>query len=300
VNSLKVWPVKRLFVTAAVVCSSAPWFYGCASLGEWAPGWGAGEAEVVYASDAEGNVSRGDAAMASKNYAEAARYYEFVKTKYPYLDAAKTSELKLGDADFERERFLEARDRYQNFVRLHPTHPKVDYAAYRVALTHYKDIPSDFFLLPPASEKDQVEVRSALGSMVDFTRTYPESAWVPDAKKVILEVKRRLAEHELYVAAFYAKRDRWPAVVTRLNTVAKNYEGIGYEERVYFGLYEAFNGLKDEARALEALRTFVAKYPDDAAVARAKSLLAKAPLPVAPPAVAPSAPADQAKPDAGS
>lgn len=238
--------------------------------------------EVVYGNDADENLRKGDEAMESKNYPEAARYYEFVKTKYPYLEAAKTAELKLGDADFERERYVEARDRYQNFVRLHPTHPKVDYAAYRAALTHYKDIPSDFFILPPAAEKDQVEVKNAFSTMSEFARTYPDSPYVKDAEKVLVEVKKRLAEHELYVANFYARRDRWPAVVSRLTIIERFYGGIGYDERVAFGLYDAYRNMKDDAKAREALREFVTKYPQDPAVPRAKSLLGEGGAPVPP------------------
>ncbi|HEY1088551.1 MAG TPA: outer membrane protein assembly factor BamD [Archangium sp.] len=218
----------RLAVIAiASLCSAA-----CASIGTFA----GGEGEVTYAPSAEENMVKGDEAMKAKNFGEAASYFEFVKTKFPYLDVAKTAELRLGDADFERDKFIEARDRYQNFVRLHPTHPKVDYAAFRAALTHYKEIPSDFFLLPPASEKDQVEVRNALGAMNEFLRAHPGSEHVPEAKKVQAEVKQRLAEHELYVADFYANRDRWAAVVTRLNVVARDFSGIGLDERAAFGL----------------------------------------------------------------
>jgi outer membrane protein assembly factor BamD len=263
-------------------------FAGCASFGNFATS----PEDVVFDSDADRNIEKGDAAMGTKNFAEAARYFEFVKTKYPYLEAAKVAELRLGDADFERDKFVEARDRYTTFVRLHPTHAKVDYAAYRAALTHYKDIPSDFFMLPPSSEKDQVEVRNALAAMADFTRTYPDSPYVKDARVVITDVKRRLAEHEFYVADFYAKRARWPAVVARLGNVTRDYSGIGYDERAYFGLYDAYRELKNDAKASETLRTFVSKFPSDPAVKRAESLLAVQKAPVTP--------APAAKPDAGS
>src|SRR5205814_2390586 len=113
----------------------------------------------------------GDELLESKNYLEAQKYYDYVKSKFPYLEAATTAELRLADVDFEREKYIEARDRYQNFVKLHPTHAKVDYAAFRSALSHFKDMPSDFFLLPPAREKDQAEVRAAAVAMGDFVRS---------------------------------------------------------------------------------------------------------------------------------
>jgi outer membrane protein assembly factor BamD len=254
-----------LFVCCALAAT------GCKSFGGL--GSSSDEPEVNYASDADANMKLGDDAMEAENYAEAARYYEYVKTKYPFLEAAKTAELRLADADFQRERFVEARERYKNFVRLHPTHPRVDYAAFRAALTHYKDIPSDLFILPPANEKDQQEVRSALNAMTDFIRTYPDSQFVPEAQKVLTDVKTRLAEHELYVADFYRRRERWPAVIGRLSTVAKKYPGTHHDEQVYFGLHEAWLKLQDEKRAREALRAYLALHPDGRESRRARELL---------------------------
>jgi len=256
----------------------------CASFGTFV---GQEGGEVQFATEPEENVKRGDEAMNAKNFAEAASYFEFVKTKYPYLELSKTAELRLADADFERDRFVEARDRYQNFGRLHPTHPRVAYAAFRAALTHYKEIPSDFFLLPPASEKDQVEVRNAMSAMTDFVRSYPGSEHQAEAKKVLDEVRLRLAEHEMYVADFYARRDRWPAVVTRLNVVAKDFSGIGLDERASFGLYDAYLKLKDPSKAKAALQKYADEFPNEPGAKKALKLIAELPSTPAAPAELP-------------
>ncbi len=229
--------------------------------------------EPDYASDADTNLKRGDDALASKNFLEAERYFEFVKSKYPFLEAAKEAELRLADTDFDRERYAEARDRYLSFLKLHPTHPKVDYAAFRAALTHYKDIPSDFFLLPPSREKDQVEVRAALAAMNDFIRQYPKSVHLDEAKHIVDDARRRLAEHEMYVAEFYAHRDRWSAVVGRLSRVVKDYPGLGYDEEAYLGLHGAYLKLNDGAHAEETLRTILQKLPGTKAAEKARKLL---------------------------
>ncbi len=231
-------------------------------------------ANVTYAQDADTNLKKGDEALAAKSYVEAQHYFDFVKSKYPYLEAAKTAELRLGDTDFERERYIEARDRYQNFVKLHPSHAKVDYAAFRAALTHYKEMPSDLFILPPSEEKDQNALRAAQVALSDFLRTYPSSEHQDEAKKVLGDVRKRLADHELYVADFYRSRSRWPAVINRLQVVAKDYGDLGFDEKVYFGLYDAYSSLKDQERAKEALRTLIAKAPNSAGAKRAQSILA--------------------------
>ncbi|MBK7860142.1 MAG: outer membrane protein assembly factor BamD [Archangiaceae bacterium] len=231
--------MKRLFPILLLLCA-------CKGFGTFL---GGDVSEPSYADEADTNLKRGDEALDSKNYVEAQKYFDYVKSKYPYLEAATTAELRLGDVDFDREKYLEARDRYLNFIKLHPTHAKLDYAAYRAALTHYKDMPSDFFIFPPSSEKDQAEVRAASVAMADFIRTYPSSSYAADAQKALDEVRRRMAEHELYVAGFYERRKKWQAVVTRLGVVARDFGGLGYEEKVYFGLYDAYRKLQDDAKA---------------------------------------------------
>jgi outer membrane protein assembly factor BamD len=230
-------------------------------------------ANVVYGADAEENMKKGDDALDSKNYIEAQKYYDFVKSKYPYLEASKLAELKLGDTDFARERYMEARDRYVTFVKLHPSHPKVDYAAYRAAYSYYKDVPSDFFLLPSSAEKDQGNLRSSLVAFNDFLRTYPKSEYVPEAEKTLVDIKKRLAEHEMYVAGFYAKRDKWAAVVNRLSIVVRDYPGTGYDEEAYLDLYDAYLKLKDEEKAKGALRSLINRAPESKGAKKARSLL---------------------------
>ena len=243
---------------------------GCKSLGVFSSDE---NPNVTYGDDADTNIAKGNDALESKNYAEAQKYFDYVKSKYPYLEAAKVAELRLADTDFDRDRFIEARDRYINFIKIHPTHPQIDYAAFCAALSYYKDIPSDFFILPPSAEKDQANLRSALTSMKDFIRTYPDSTHLAEATRVLDDVKKRLADHEWYVAGFYAKRDKWPAVINRLNIIARDFPGIGLDDKVHFALYDAWMELKDEAKAKEALRALVRINPESAGAKKAARML---------------------------
>ncbi len=240
---------------------------GCAALTEGQPG------EPDYAALAEENLRLGREALESKDYFKAERYFAFVKTKFPYLEAAKEAELLLGDVDFEQSHYPEAREKYLSFVKLHPTHPKVDYAAYRAALSHVEEMPTDFFVLPPSEEKDQTEVQSALRAMNDFLRQYPDSQYAAEAKGHAAEAKRRLAEHELYVASFYRKRERWKAVAQRLEGMLKRYPGTKYEEQALFSLHEAYVKLKEPERAQETLRKVIERLPGTPAAERAQRML---------------------------
>jgi outer membrane protein assembly factor BamD len=228
--------------------------------------------EPDYASEASTNLKRGDEALDSNQYALAEKYFEYVKTKFPFLEASRQAELRLADVSFERELWTEASDRYTGFVKLHPTHPKVDYAAYRAALSHYRDIPSDWFMLPPSSEKDQTQVKAAWEALSDFTRTYPQSQYIEDARKKQADIRDRLVRHEVYVADFYEKRDRYAAAANRLETVVSKYPGPE-DDRYLFRLHDLYSRLKDQAKARDALQRVITRMPGTPAADRAQKML---------------------------
>lgn len=230
-------------------------------------------AEPDYAADAAANLQLGDEALERKDFLQAERYFEHVRTKYPYLEVANEAELKLADLAYAQETYPEAREKYQSFIKLHPTHPKVDYAAYRSALSHFADIPSDIFILPPSTEKDQTEVRAALVSLNDFIRQYPNSQYVPEAKKNLEETRLKLAQHELYVASFYARRERWKAVVQRLEGLLTNFPGTAVEEEALFELHDAYVKLNDAEKARQTLQRIIERLPGTPAAERARRMM---------------------------
>lgn len=253
----------RAVCLTAFLCNAA----GCAALSTGQT------AAPDFTTAAETNLQRGDEALERKDFLQAQQYYEYVRTKYPYLEVANEAELRLADLDFAQEQFAEAREKFSSFIKLHPTHPKVDYAAYRSALTHFEDFPSDFFLLPPSTEKDQTEVMSALSSLNDFVRQYPNSQYVPEAKEKIEETRRRLAAHEKYVADFYARRKRWKAVAQRLEGLLKNYPGTVLEEEALFDLHAAYVQLNDAERAKQTLQRIIERLPGTPAAERARRMM---------------------------
>jgi len=228
--------------------------------------------EPDYASEASTNLKRGDEALDSSQYQLAEKYYEYVKTKFPFLEASRQAELRLGDVSFDRELWSEAADRYTGFVKLHPTHAKVDYAAYRAALSHFRDIPSDWFMLPPSSEKDQTQVKAAWESLNEFVKTYPQSQYIEDARKKLADVRERLIRHEVYVADFYEKRERYSAAVSRLETVVDKYPSKDDPDYL-FRLHDLYSRLKDQAKARDALQRIITRAPGTPAAERAQKML---------------------------
>jgi len=230
--------------------------------------------QLKYRPSAEENYQAGLEEKKSESWVEAVKFFEYVKTKYPYSKFAALSELRLADIKYEMGRYAEAADAYQQFVQLRPTHEEVDYAQYRVGLSHLKDAPGNFALFPPAYEKDQRSVEKAVTALRDFVQTHPSSKYYAEAKKHLTDAEGRLAAHEWYVAEFYYKRERWAGAAGRYETLVEKYPGTRYEPEALWKLAQACTRMDEKYRARTALQKLITRHPDDSRRAEAEKLLA--------------------------
>ncbi len=236
--------------------------------------------EITYAEGAQASYEEAVVQLEDKNYEQAIMAFQQVRARYPYSSYAALAELRIADADFGRSRWLEAIDGYQAFLKFHPAHPDVDWAAYRIGASHFNAIPSSFFLFPPASERDQTEVRAARTSLQDFISRYPESSHLSQAKTELARVMELLVKHELYTAEFYASRERWAGAAGRYEFVLQNYPGSGFDGQATVGLAEALLQQDEGERAAALLDRFLAGNPGGKEGEKARKL--RASLPVSP------------------
>jgi outer membrane protein assembly factor BamD len=218
----------------------------------------------IEATNAERAYKRGIAEKNGKNWMEATRYLEFVRTNFPYSQYSALSELALADLLLEREDYTGAATAYQDFVKSHPSHPRADYASYHVGLAYFQDKPSDNWLMPPSDEKDQTPIRSALDALQRFVISYPKSEHVPKARDLINECRQRLAAHEKYVANFYWKRSAWKGAAGRYLAIADTYgdlEGGRLRGEALWRAGEAYRNLKDPGNERKALQRLVQEAP---------------------------------------
>jgi outer membrane protein assembly factor BamD len=218
---------------------------------------------ITYSLTAKQNYEKGLAELKDENYPEAQKYFQFVKQKYPFSKFAVLAELAVADSQFARGNYNEAIDAYKAFMRLHPTHDKVEdgYVAFKIGESYFKDMPDDIWILPPSYEKDQSAVADALRELTDFSRKYPDSGYHKEALELRRQVLQRLVEHEVYVARFYLRTDHPKAAALRLEAALRRYPGSGREPELLFALGETYLQLKEPSRAKETFQRIVAEYP---------------------------------------
>jgi len=245
------------------------------------------------ASNAAKAYEKGMQEKKDQNPMEATRFFEYVRNNFPYSQYASLAQLAIADMAFERDDWSVAATQYQDFVKSHPSHPKADYAAFRVGLAHFNDRPSDVFLFPPSHEKDQAPVRQALEALNRFVNSYPKSEFVPKARQMIADCRELLARHERYVAEFYWKREQWRGAAGRFMTLADNYGDLGggkiHGESLWRAA-QAYRNAKNPAEERKALQRLVQEAPQDPHRAEAEALLRQLP------AAAPAAPGAEGKP----
>lgn len=235
-----------------------------------------GAGAVEYSVSAQKNYEKGLKQLDNKDWVAAAKYFGFIKSRFPYSKYAVLAELRLADAEFGAEQYLEAIDSYRLFIKFHPTHEMVanGYATFRIGEGYYKQLPGDFWMFPPSYEKDQSSTEDAANELKTFLDKYPDSPYRAKAKEILVKVGKRLADHEWYVARYYWDRDKPMGTVIRLRRLLERYRGVGYDEEALWLLGRAYVRVQMPDRARNVWNELVAKHPRSERADDAKEALA--------------------------
>src|SRR5690349_20755321 len=111
----------------------------------FACGGGSDSGKVDYSVSAHQNYERGLKELKEEDWVAAAKYFSFIKARFPYSKYAVLAELRLADAEFCAEHYLQAIDAYKQFIKFHPSHEMVanGYASFRIGGAYYMMLPDE-------------------------------------------------------------------------------------------------------------------------------------------------------------
>ena len=139
------------------------------------------------------------------------------KSRFPYSQYAIEAELLIANAQFELERFAEAGASYEQFVKLHPKHQKVDFAMYRIG-------ECDWAQSPPEIDREQDYTIKAIEEWNRLIDKFPDSEYSKKASKFVADGIRRLAESHEFISKFYCKLEIYHACAYRFSKLAGEYK----------------------------------------------------------------------------
>lgn len=198
-----------------------------------------------------------------KDYEDAIQCLEMFKARYPQSHQGIEAELMIGDTYFDQKEYLLAAESYAAFIKLHPLHPKIDYAYYRRGVSLFKESPK-------AIDRDQQYIDEAIRNLEVVIRSFPNSTYRPLALKYYREARMKVAKRHMYIGRFYFRTKEYKASIPRLITVATQYEETGLAPKALYMITLANLKLKQMDDARDSYSMLATKYPDDKYTKRAE------------------------------
>jgi outer membrane protein assembly factor BamD len=241
---------------------------GCASSQEQS------SSPLEYAESAKLAYERALAPYFDHDWEEATLRFTEVKRKFGYSRYARLAELRLADVAYHQEKYAEAITAYKAFVHDYPNDAEVAYARFRIARAQF-DQTEESPLMPPLEERDLAAAHDAYETIQSFVSDYPRDPHRAELEYMQAMVGGLLARHELYVARYYLRQDRFPAAAARVEYALKHYQGSGLEPEALVLLGEIRLKLHQPDRARALFRKVLARYPDSAFIVPARRFLVR-------------------------
>ncbi len=145
----------------------------------------------------------------------------------PNSETGREGLLLAADALFLRggyQSYVEAEQRYRDFLNRFPTSDQAAYAQFRLAASLAERMEKP--------DRDQQTTRLALTEFENVRRLYPTSEFGEQAAERIVEVRNHLAEHEFVVGAFYYRFRTPTAAGDRFREILEQYPDYSAPDKI--------------------------------------------------------------------
>lgn len=264
--------MKQKFLSLTAIVVLAALAGACATGGAKKPPTGSLEPDKFL-------FERGSENLNKKRWIVAREYFRQLIDSYPQSPFRADAKLGTGDTylgERSAESFVLAANEFREFLSFYPTHPRADYAQYKLAMSHFYQM--------RAPMRDQTETRDAIKELQAFLTRFPNSPLVDEARQKLREAKDRVDDSDYGVAEHYYRIKWYPGVVGRLMPLIAADPEYTRRDAVYFILGESLVKVKRPAEALPYYERLVKEFEESEYLENAKKRIAelKAAVPATP------------------
>jgi outer membrane protein assembly factor BamD len=197
--------------------------------------------------------AEGETQLNKGRFEEARTAFRKVAERHPQSAYAPRARFLIGEAFYREGQFDKAIKEFEGFMSFYPRHEISDLVQFRLAMSYYDQ-------MKPV-EQDQEITRKAMGAFRVLVREYPESRYAADALAKIDICRGRLAQKELWVAAYYINQGNPSAGRQRLEKVIKDYPRTLVTPEALFRLGEVYQSDGRTEDAQRMFRQVAEEYP---------------------------------------
>jgi outer membrane protein assembly factor BamD len=252
--------MRRLALLAPALAALA--LSGCAS---------SGEPDIATLASSSDDIiwEAAQKAASKKQWENARQHYKRIVDAFPNSEHGADARLGLADSYFEEGgtgNYVLAVSAYREFLTLFPSHPKSDYAQFRVGESFYRQ--------RNGPDRDQTATREALDEYERLLARYPNSAQAEEGRERLQACRQTLARSEFMIGYFYQRsRVYCRAAVSRYEGILSEYPDYQSLDEVLYRLSECLNNEGRPSEARPHLTRLIEQYPKSPFVAPAKELM---------------------------
>jgi outer membrane protein assembly factor BamD len=227
-----------------------------------------------------------------KDYTKALGLFDPLVTRYRGQEQAEDLYYYYAYTNYKLRDYTSARYHFKNFADTYPSSSRAEECRFMAAYCYYLD--------SPIYSLDQENTNKAIESLQLFINLYPKSDRVPEASKLIQNLRYKLEEKSYANSKLYYTIGDYQAAVIAIGNTLRDYPDTRYAEELDFLTIEAQYQYAKQSREdrqedrynqdISYAQQFIEKYPDskllknakdyikecNAGIARTKNILAEA------------------------
>jgi outer membrane protein assembly factor BamD len=217
--------------------------------------------------------------VADGDYETGIKYFESLEARYPYGRYSEQAQLEIAYAYYKYEDPALAIAAADRFIRLHPTHPNVDYAYYLKGLVNFHGEKGFANWLLGAkddlSDRDPKGARDSYDAFREVVERFPNSRYAEDSRQRMAYLFEAQARYETLVARFYYERKSYVAAVNRCQYTLATYPRTPSTEDALGIMALSYKAMGVDDLMKDAIRVLTRNFPNSRYIAEVSELTAQ-------------------------
>jgi outer membrane protein assembly factor BamD len=156
-----------------------------------------------------------------KQYAQAVRGYEALKSGHPDFEKMPEVYLKIADALYDEKSYGKAMAGYHDFIDHYPGNKEVPRAKFNIGMAYFNQIKN--------TDLDSSVIQRAEAEFKALSENSNAGEWAKKAEEKYKECRKKLAEKEMYKARTMLDVKNYQAARLAAKRVLDEYPKLGYD-----------------------------------------------------------------------